>query len=725
MGKANGGMRALPTTRLSLLVLVLTSLVACGAEPRRVLLIHSLGRDFAPYDSFSAAFRTELASQSPEPLDLFEASLDSARFAQSPQEGPLVEYLRAQFAEQRLDLVVSIGGPAAQFAQRHRPQLFPTTPMLIAAADQRLLDRTTLGPNDTAVAVLNDLAQTMKTILRVLPNTTNVVVVIGKSPLERFWSGEIRREFQPFTNRVTLVWFNELPFSEVIKRCAALPQGSAIYFPLLCVDAAGVPHLEERALTRLHEVANAPIFGIRDSQLGLGIVGGPLTAIEELSRDAAKAAVRILRGEKPREVRIPPQVLGPPQFDWRELKRWGISDALLPAGSAIRFRQPTAWELYKGRIIAVSSLCLVESVLILLLIRNLVNRRRVERALRESEERLSLAAAAGDVGVWVWNIRRDRIWATDNWLRMFGFTAETTIHYETFLQRVHPKDRPKVERAVQRAVDDRTHYVSEHRVVLPDSAVRWIAAHGRFHSGANAKQPRLLGASVDITERKRAEEAARDLSGRLLDAQEDERARLAKELHDGLSQNLALLSVEMEMLGRQLPETPGQINARLEEFSRQAKGLSADVHRISHGLHPAKLTQLGLAVALKGFCREVEMAHGIAVRFEAHDVPRVLPEDVALCLYRVGQEAIQNVVKHSHAKNAKLELVAVDDAIKLSVTDDGRGFEMGAERATSTLGLVSMQERVRLVQGEIAVKSKLGEGTCVEAFVPLAKGPVA
>jgi signal transduction histidine kinase len=197
-----------------------------------------------------------------------------------------------------------------------------------------------------------------------------------------------------------------------------------------------------------------------------------------------------------------------------------------------------------------------------------------------------------------------------------------------------------VERAVRHALDGGIDFVSEHRVVLPDGGERWVTARGRLETTGDAGARRLLGASVDITARKQAEETAHQLSGRLLHAQEEERARLAKELHDGLSQNLALLSVEVETFRRRQPESAAEINERLDGFSREAKGLSAEVHRISHGLHPAKLAQLGLTTALGSFCREVEKAYGIKVCFEARDVPRELPSEVALCLYRVAQEAI-------------------------------------------------------------------------------------
>jgi len=205
----------------------------------------------------------------------------------------------------------------------------------------------------------------------------------------------------------------------------------------------------------------------------------------------------------------------------------------------------------------------------------------------------------------------------------------------------------------------------------------------------------------------------------IVHSQEDERKRVAAELHDGLSQNLALLAIEMEMLGQHPPETSGDLKTRLQALSTQTKGLSAEVHRISHGLHPAKLTQLGLAVAVRGFCREVEAAHRITLHFSANDVPRVLPEEVALCLYRVTQEAVQNVVKHSGAKSATVALTTAGDAIELEITDDGKGFDPNTHRGNGTLGLVTMSERVRLVRGQFLVESAPGEGTRVRIQVPV------
>lgn len=703
-----------------MLVLALVTGAVFGAEPARVLLIHSFGRDFAPYDAFSGYFRTELARQSPRPIDFYEVALESARFRETLHEGPLVDYLRALFAGRRLDLVVPIGGPAVRFAQQRRASLFPATPMLLAGTDQRHLDPATLTTNDAAVTVRYDLAQMMETVLQVLPQTTNVAVVVGRSAIEQFWLGELRHAFLPFTNRVRFDWFHELPFTTMLERVAVLPPCSAIFFALLAVDADGVPHLEERALTRLHDAANAPIFGLHDVQLGRGIVGGPLMGVEALSQRTARVAVSILAGENPSRIQVPPQEPGPPQFDWRELRRWAISEARLPAGSVLHFRQPTVWELYRGRILAILALCLIEAVLILLLAANLVKRRRAERALRDSEERLSLATGAGDIGVWVWDRTRNQIWATPNWRQMFGFAPDDPIPFESVIQRIHPDDRAIVERAVQRAIEQRTDYAGEYRVMLPDGALRWIGVRGRLDSRAEARLARMLGASVDITERRRAEEAARDLSGRLIRAQEEERARLARELHDDITQRLARLAIDVGRCEQGTSEQP------LAETMRAVRAglvrLSEDVHALSYRLHPSVLEDLGLVEALKAEGERLARQESLRVNLQLREVPKPVPHDAALCLFRVAQEALRNVARHAQARTVEVSLRSLDGGLQLAVQDDGRGFDPAVQRPRPSLGLASMRERVHLLGGELDIDTVPGRGTTIVAWVPGGEG---
>lgn len=206
-----------------------------------------------------------------------------------------------------------------------------------------------------------------------------------------------------------------------------------------------------------------------------------------------------------------------------------------------------------------------------------------------------------------------------------------------------------------------------------------------------------------------------------MNAQEKERARLARELHDDLSQSLALLSIQLQTLARDAAD-PDLVRKEVSSLTQQLQRLSSDVHRISHELHPAKLNQLGLASALRGFCREISKTRGINVQFESRDVPRDLPGDVALCLYRIAQESLQNVAKHSGAGIVNVNLERLDGEICLVVSDNGCGFDAFAARAHESLGLVSMEERIRAVNGKVTIDSVPGSGTKVEARAPLSKG---
>jgi PAS domain S-box-containing protein len=339
--------------------------------------------------------------------------------------------------------------------------------------------------------------------------------------------------------------------------------------------------------------------------------------------------------------------------------------------------------------------------------------------LRESEERMTLASEAAGFGVWMWSIARNQIWGSARWLRLFGFAPDAAATFEDVIQRIHPDDREGVECAVRRAVADRSDYAAEYRVVLPDNAQRWVAARGRVYPDTQGKPVRMMGATIDTTERHRAEAAARELGGRLINAQEDERRRMARDLHDDLSQRLALISVELDMFGQQPPVQPEVIAGRMQELSREVESMASDVHWLAHQLHPAKLEQLGLAATVRGFCKELAAAHEFVIEFESHDVPRALPDDVALCLYRITQEALQNAIKHSGATGAKVELAANERELHLTVTDDGSGFDPQAIDARGSLGIVSMRERARMVRGRISVQSRPGEGTRIEVRVPI------
>ncbi|HRI04831.1 MAG TPA: histidine kinase [Pyrinomonadaceae bacterium] len=337
--------------------------------------------------------------------------------------------------------------------------------------------------------------------------------------------------------------------------------------------------------------------------------------------------------------------------------------------------------------------------------------------LNENQRQMALSASAANVGIWTRLIGEETIQASEKWHELFEFDLEEKITFRDYLQRIYPADRERVANALIDAEKRIGEYETEYRVLLRSGEIRWIGSRGKidFEDGIPV---RLRGASVDITKRKLAEEAAHDLSGRMFGAQESERARIARELHDDFSQSLALLSIQLEVLGRESAE-PAAVKKKVTDLTAQIQGLSSDVHRISHELHPSKLGQLGLEAALRGFCREITAAHRLKVAFDAENVPRSLSNDISLCLYRVTQESLQNIQKHSGASLATVKIDVAGDEVRLVVSDNGCGFNPENETGKESLGLISMSERVRYLNGTLSIESRESAGTKITVSIPL------
>jgi signal transduction histidine kinase len=239
------------------------------------------------------------------------------------------------------------------------------------------------------VSVWIDIPALFENILQILPQTKTIAVVTGNSPNDKFWVEEIKSRLESLSGRVELRFLNELSFEEVLKQTANLPKNSAIFWVQPQVDASGATHEGESALRRLYATANAPIFSHDDAFFNGEIVGGPMTSVTQGSRVGAAVAVRILAGEKPGQIATPALQYGPAKFDWRELNRWNISESLLPKPNEVLFRRPSAWEVYRWQVLAVSAAILIQAALIIGL---LYERRR--RLLAEVESRQRMAELA-------------------------------------------------------------------------------------------------------------------------------------------------------------------------------------------------------------------------------------------------------------------------------------------------------------------------------------------
>jgi signal transduction histidine kinase len=259
----------------------------------------------------------------------------------------------------------------------------------------------------------------------------------------------------------------------------------------------------------------------------------------------------------------------------------------------------------------------------------------------------------------------------------------------------------------------------EYRLRRFDGKYRWIVDYGvpRFESDGTFCG--YIGSCVDITDRKLNAESLEELSGRLITAQEEERGRIARELHDDFSQRLALLGIGLSRLWKKRPESEEEEKTVVRELWNRTQEISSDVHRLSHQLHSSKLQHVGLGPALMGLCQEISEKYGIQVEFTDYGVASQLPKDVALSLFRVAQEALSNVVKHSRAKQAQVELGNANHEIQLRIVDAGPGFDVALSNTNVGIGLVGMRERLRLVGGKLSVQSAPTRGTEILAEVPV------
>jgi signal transduction histidine kinase len=354
------------------------------------VLLQSFDRGNLVLDRFTSILRVTIDERAAGPVTFTEFVVNPAGFRDIPEEA-FIEFLNSAFVGRpKPDLVVTTGGPAADFARRNRQRLFADSPLLYAAVDARFLQNAILPENEAAVAVSNDPALVFEDILRLFPDTANVFVVMGSGELGRFWREQLDDESARFST-LRFLWADGMSYAQILQRAATLPPRSAIYFVSLDVDAQGTTYSTERVLTDLRARANAPVFGAQSAELGHGLIGGTLMSIETAGQNTADAALRILAGTSPALIKIPIQRPGPPLFDWRELQRWRVSEDRLPPGSEVRFRGPSLWRDYRREVLGVLAALLVQALLIVGL---LYQRRERRRAEVESRRHLSLAADA-------------------------------------------------------------------------------------------------------------------------------------------------------------------------------------------------------------------------------------------------------------------------------------------------------------------------------------------
>jgi PAS domain S-box-containing protein len=351
---------------------------------------------------------------------------------------------------------------------------------------------------------------------------------------------------------------------------------------------------------------------------------------------------------------------------------------------------------------------------------DITDRKQAEEELRESEERLRLAVQAGRMYAFEWDTITDvivRSGQCGNILNWMDDPARDTGRQ--FVARVHTDDRQAYAATETGVTTENPAYQTSYRMLRPDGSVIWLQESGHAFFDGQGRLLRTIGMVVDVTERKLAEAALASVNRRLIEAQERERTRIARELHDDVGQRLALLTIELEQLGQNSPDLSAEVLSRIGELQKQTSQIVTDVQSMSHQLHSSKLEYLGIVTAIRGFCKEFSEQQKVEIDFVHHDIPSRVPQEISLCLFRVLQEALQNAVKHSGVRHFDVELCYASDAIHLTTRDSGSGFDVEQAMKTHGLGLTSMAERMKLVDGQLSIDSQPNRGTTIHARVPL------
>jgi len=349
---------------------------------------------------------------------------------------------------------------------------------------------------------------------------------------------------------------------------------------------------------------------------------------------------------------------------------------------------------------------------------DITERRQAVQRLRESEQRFRNMADGAPVMMWISGVDKRCTDFNRGWLEFTGRRIEQEIG-DGWADGVYPDDLERCLATYVEAFDARRPFTMEYRLRRYDGEYRWITDTGTPRFLPDGTFAGYIGCCIDINDQKMAELARREVAGRLMNAQEAERARIARELHDSIGQSIALLTMQIPVSGEPSAQYLGAKHMSWQDMKDKLKALGTQVSHLSHQIHSSELEYLGLQGAIEGLCTEFSEQYSIDVKCSCVDVPRKLDGTLALAFFRVTQEALHNIAKHSQAKTVHVSLIADGAYLVLAIRDDGIGFRTELNGDQPGLGLVSMRERIHLIGGDFAISSSPGAGTAINAKVPL------
>jgi PAS domain S-box-containing protein len=691
---------------------------------RRILVLNEDGPLFPALDIIDHAIHDAL-NISPFRIEFYYEHMDTNFFPDPSDQQRFIDFYIRKYKNRRPDVIITVGPSPLKFMLERHQKAFPGVPVIFCLPNGVLPSNAVTDPDFTGVD--SDIApvETLEVALRLQPGTRHVIVVGGSDDYDKQTEAVLKQQLHGYEDRLDFVYLTDLAMPDLLESLRHPPVHSVILFTSMGRDAAGrffIPGSESGPM--IAAAANAPFFSLADVYLNHGEVGGDVSDLAKQGKIAAEMALRILNGEKPQNIPRSKGVMTY-MFDWKALKRWGINEKSLPVGSIVLNRAPTLWESYKWYIVGGISLILIEALLIGGLVWQRVRRRKAEAEVatalgvaQESEKRFRLVANTAPVLIWMSGPDKLCIYLNQPWLEFTGRPLEEQLG-NGWAEGVHPEDLKACLQTYSTSFDQRQPFEMEYRLKRNDGEYRWIFDIGVPRFNSDRSLAGYIGSCIDVTDRKLAAEALSNVSRRLIEAQEQERMRIARELHDDINQRIAMLSIDLDRVQQNMSASDRETSAQIKGLQRRLLDIGLEVQTISHRLHSSKLEYLGLVVACRSFCHEVGERHQVKIDFVAEDVPRGLPQDVSLCLFRVLQESLNNAIKYSGVQQFEVQLRCTSDELQLTVRDRGMGFDVEAAMSSQGLGLISMRERASSVKGTMLITSKPMGGTEITVHVPM------
>jgi PAS domain S-box-containing protein len=685
-----------------------------------VLIIDDLGFTSSPgFAEIDQAIFAGL-QKSPYRMELYQENLDITLFPEQQQQFEFRSRFIEKYGHRRPDVIIAAGSASLKFLIDSNAQFIREIPVIFCGTSGQIPDRSSVPIHFTGVLGRLHPKETLIAALRMLPATKHVVVIGGLGRFDAGFEAIARQAFQGYESELQFTYLTDLTMPALLERLKNLPSHTIVYHTALTQDAAGSLFIDStQAVPLVAGASNAPVFVMDDVDFRPGTVGGDLVNWADDGRIAADMAVRVLNGERPEDIPIATSN-DFYTFDWRALHRWGLKENDLPPGSIVLNRPASFWRVYGWYALAGLFLLLAQALIIAALLLQRSKRKRAEISLRESERRFRLVANSAPVMIWMSAPDKRCTFFNQGWLDFTGRPLEYELG-NGWASGVHQDDLKRCLEVYSQAFDARVDFEMEYRLRRHDGQYRWVYDAGVPRFEADGTFQGYIGTCIDTTERRQSEEALRDMSGRLITAHEEERSRIARDLHDDLSQRMALLEIGLQEFEQETPKLSSEAKHHLHNIEEIAREVSTDIHDLSHELHPSKLDTLGLVAAAAGVCREFSRQHSIRIHFVHRHVNQVIAKEVTLCIFRIIQEALRNVAKHSGAGEASVELSGYNDSIDLCVSDTGAGFDPKSIKVMGGIGLISMRERLRLVGGHLSIESEPSRGTRIRARIPLAK----